>query len=187
MSLHHTSDAPSRPKRFTEGKLNNDLILKELGLVPGQTAVDIGCGTGYMARLFAQEVGLEGMVYALDVNPQYITELQAECDEPNLRPMVSDVAGGCVLPDDTADLVYLSTVLHAQRRDTLPVIAKELQRVLRPGGTLAVVEIAKHDTPFGPPVSQRFSPEELQQALLLSPVKTVDVAEHFYLQLFRNS
>jgi hypothetical protein len=51
---------------------------------------------------------------------------------------------------------------------------------------LAIVEIDKKETPFGPPLKIRFSPEELKEMVPLTPLKTIQVGEHFYMQLFQN-
>ena len=63
----------------------------------------------------------------------------------------------------------------------------ETSRLLKPGGTLAIVEIVKRDTPFGPPQELRFSPEELRQTLALPAQATVAVGDFFYLQLFTST
>lgn len=173
-------------KRFTEGMLDTDIILTELDVRSGQTVVDAGCGTGYMSILFAKETGPTGQVYALDINQAYITELRAQYREPNFRAQVCDMSDALPLDAASVDTIYVSTVIHSRTREQLQAFVAEAQRTLKPGGTLAVVELAKHDTPFGPPLKQRYSPEELQAAIGFSPVKTVPVAEHFYMQLFRN-
>jgi hypothetical protein len=62
----------------------------------------------------------------------------------------------------------------------------QAKNMLRPGGMLAVVEIEKKETSFGPPLNRRFSPEELKCIVPMSPLNTIQVGEHFYLQLFQN-
>ena len=172
-------------KRFTEGLLDERLIMQSLDVRTGQTVVDAGCGNGYMSMLFGKKVGPGGMVYALDVNTQFIKEVQAETTSENIRPMVADITQSTPLLDGCADVIYIATVLHSVGRDKMAGFAGEARRLLMPGGLLGVVEIAKHETPFGPPLSQRYSPEELRSALPFEPVRITDVAEHFYLQVFR--
>jgi len=43
------------------------------GLRPGQRVLDVGCGTGVLARLAADRVGSNGTVAGLDVNPDMLT------------------------------------------------------------------------------------------------------------------
>jgi len=39
--------------KFTEGFLNNKMVLKALNIKAGQTILDAGCGNGYMSKLFS--------------------------------------------------------------------------------------------------------------------------------------
>lgn len=172
-------------KRFTEGKLDNQAIIEELGISDGQTIMDVGCGNGYMSMLFAKEVAPSGLVYAIDVNELFINELREENTSEVLKSMVGDISHTMPVPSGVVDVVYVSTVVHSLSQERLSRLVDEVSRLLAPGGLLGVVEIAKHNTPFGPPLSQRYSPEELQALFPLTPVKTRPVAEHFYLQVFR--
>lgn len=173
-------------KRFTEDRLDNRLIMHALGVRPGQTIVDAGCGSGYMSMLFGREVEPGGVVWAVDVNPQFIKEIKAEITTDAICPVVADMAEGTPLPDGCADAVYMATVLHILSREQLLRVADEVRRLLVPGGLFGVVEFAKHDTNFGPPMSHRYDPDELCAALPFTPVSLNWVAEHFYLQVFRN-
>jgi hypothetical protein len=55
---------------------------------------------------------------------------------------------------------------------------------LKQGGILAIIEIKKEVTPFGPPMEIRFSPEELKRILSLTPKNLMDVGAYFYMQMF---
>jgi len=57
----------------------------------------------------------------------------------------------------------------------------------KPHARLAIVEIEKLDTPFGPPLDRRVSPEELKQTVTLTPLTKVRVGQYFYMQLFENT
>ena len=172
-------------RRFSDGMLDNGLILRELDIKPGRTVVDAGCGNGYMTMLFSDRVGPEGTVYGLDLNIDVFTSTFPGPLPANVSVMACDMTERIPLADGCADLVYISTVLHSIPRNRAPGLVREFGRVIRAGGTLAVVEMAKRETPFGPPVRQRYSPEELQEVFPFRPMKTVDVAEHFYMQLFQ--
>jgi len=45
----------------------------------------------------------------------------------------------------------------------------------------------EEDTPFGPPVEMRSSPEELRQKLAFTPRELIEVSEHFHMQIFVNT
>ncbi len=74
--------------------------------------------------------------------------------------------------------MYLCTVFHGFSIRQITGFKEEVRRVLKPGGRLAVVEIVKTDTPFGPPLRMRYSPEELKSTLGFLPLATVSVGEY---------
>jgi hypothetical protein len=49
---------------------------------------------------------------------------------------------------------------------------------------LAIVNIKKEITPFGPPMEMRLSPEELRQKISFIPKELFEVGDHFYMQIF---
>ena len=173
-------------RKFSEGLLDNRLILETLGVRPGWAILDAGCGNGYMSKVFARAVGPEGRVYALDKDRQFIRALDAEARGTNIQAMLGDVTGAVPLPDACLDLVYASTMVHVMTPSQLKLFAREAARLLKPGGWLAIVEIEKRELAFGPPVRQKYSPQELKEVIGLEPSDMVMVAEHFYLQVFRN-
>jgi uncharacterized GH25 family protein len=61
-----------------------------------------------------------------------------------------------------------------------------MKRLLKPNAYLAIVEVEKKETPFGPPLNSRYSPEDLKKIVPLVPVNTVQVGEHFYMQIFQD-
>jgi len=172
-------------RRFSDGMLDNDSILQELDIRPGQTVADVGCGNGYLAMLFSQAVGPTGRVYALDLCIDVFLTTFPDAIPPNVEAAQCDFTQGCPLADGVADLVFMATVIHSLKRDRLPGLTAELRRVIRPGGMFAAVEFAKHETVFGPPIGQRYAPADLQAVFPFTPLRTVFVAEHFYLQTFR--
>jgi len=170
--------------KSSEHLLETEAILAALGVEPGQTVLDAGCGNGYMARAFARQVGATGTVYALDPDEASIAALSVESQEPNLTAMVADITRPTGLAASTFDLIYLSTVVHGFSPEQMKGFETEAVRLLAPGGRLAIVEIAKRETPFGPPLERRLSPEQLRDALALLPVTLVELGEWFYMQVF---
>jgi len=170
--------------KSSEQLLDKTVILDHLGIVPGQTVLDAGCGSGYMAKEFSRRVGDAGKVFALDRDEIAVATLREETAGTNVSALVGDITTGMPLPPSSLDLVYVSMVLHGFSPAQIKGFRVEVVRLLKPQGRLAIVEIAKRDTPFGPPLRIRFSPEELKRALRLVPQATVDVGEHCYMQLF---
>lgn len=170
--------------KSSESLLDKGLILSALAIEPEQVVLDAGCGNGYMSRVFSTMVGERGKVCALDPDETAIATLQEQTVGSNVVPLVGDITTDTGLPQGAFDLIYLSTVVHGFSPEQLKGFEREARRLLAPGGKLAIVEIVKRNTPFGPPLDRRFSPQELRQALGLQPLSTVGVGEFFYLQTF---
>ncbi len=83
-------------------------------------------------------------------------------------------------------MIYLSTVLHGFSEGEIDGFQKEVKRLLKPNAILAIVEIKKEKTSFGPPLDIRYSPDELKEAINLNPKSLVEVGEYFYMQTFEN-
>jgi len=173
--------------KSSESFLDKQTILGALRIEPGQTVLDAGCGNGYMSKEFSKLVGGAGSVYALDPDEVSIARLRAELSGTNVMAMVGDITVTTRLPASIFDLVYLSTVVHGFSPEQFTGFKAEVQRLLSPQGRLAVVEIVKRETPFGPPLHRRLSPEELESSLGLVPLATLDVGEYFYMQIFGNA
>lgn len=172
--------------KFTEGLLDTELILNELNVKPGQTIIDAGCGTGYMTKIFSQTVSTSGKVYAIDRDKYFIDKLSDETKGTNVESIEGDITKLVQVMEHSADLIYVSTVIHALPKKKLMPFLKEAKRALKPNALLAIVEIEKKETPFGPAMENRYSPEELIQKVPMVPVKTAMVGEHFYMQFFIN-
>ena len=83
-------------------------------------------------------------------------------------------------------MVYVSTVFHIFTESQIEGFVAEIKRILKPNARLAIVNIKKEDTPFGP-VEMRPSPEELRQKVPLIPKTLIEISEYFYMQVFENA
>jgi len=171
-------------KKFSEGQLDVKTILRNLNINRGQTILDAGCGNGYMAKKFSVLMGNTGIIYALDSNAELINTLKKEVKKTNIKTMVGDMTRITEIEKNSIDLVYLSTVFHVFSESQVAGFNQEVDRILKPGGELAIINIKKEDTPFGPPLEMRSSPYELRQKLSFIPRELVEVGEYFYMQMF---
>jgi len=173
--------------KFSEGLLDYEKILANLDICAGQTILDAGCGNGYMAKKFSELVGKTGKIYALDPDRGSISNLIKETENTNIEAFVGDITKPTMLKTSSIDLVYLSTVFHIFSNAQIEKFVKEIKRILKPKARLAIVNIKKEDTPFGPPVEMRSSPEELRRKVPLNPTILIEVSKHFYMQVFENA
>jgi len=172
--------------KFTEGLLDHKRILKTLKIRAGQTLLDAGCGNGYMSKLFSNAVTPSGKVYAMDPDKYFINILKNETQGTNIETIEGDVTEPTQLNESLVDIIYISTVIHGFSKNQMRGFLQEAKRLLKPDAILAVVEIEKKETPFGPPMESRYSPEELQQIVPMAPVETIQVGRYFYMQIFQN-
>lgn len=172
--------------KSSESRLNKDIILKELNIRSGQTILDAGCGNGYMSKEFSKLLNNTGKVYALDPDKAAIEILKEETQGTNIKTIVGDITKRTHIGDASVDLIYLSTVFHGFSKGEIDGFQKEVKRLLKPNAVLAIVEIIKEATPFGPPLDIRFSPDELKETITLNPKSLAAVGEYFYMQTFEN-
>ncbi len=165
--------------------LNDELILSSLQLTAGQRVVDAGCGNGYMAGKISKYLGKTGKLYGLERTEESIRVLKDQVQKNNIEFLVGDITRTTTIKNNSVDLVYLSLVFHIFSASQIVGFEQEVRRILKAGGHLAIVNIEKTATSFGPPLDQRSSPEELIEKLSLVPEFCIKVAEHFYMQLFR--
>jgi ubiquinone/menaquinone biosynthesis C-methylase UbiE len=179
MTHHHKG-------KSSESFIDKDIILRELSIFPGQTILDAGCGNGYMSKEFSRLLNNTGKVYALDPDKEAIEKLKEESKGTNIETIEADITKKTPIDESSIDLIYLSTVFHGFQGDQIASFQKEIKRLLKPNTLLAIVEIQKQETPFGPPLDIRFSPEELKQTINLTPKSFVEVGQYFYMQVFEN-
>lgn len=130
-------DRINRLIAFGVGSWYRRWALSRAGLRPGMTVLDIGIGTGAVARAAARLVGPSGRVVGLDPSIGMLTQAAQK-----LRmPVIQGVAEGLPFRDATFDFLSMGYALRyvADLRATFA----ECHRVLRPGGTLLILDLAR--------------------------------------------
>lgn len=117
------------------------VLIGDLGLGPGSTGLDAGCGVGLYALWLAEAVGLRGRVIGIEPTAERVEAARAmvgkRLDAGRLEFREGD-ATALDLADGSVDWVWCGDVLH-HILDTDRALA-EFCRVVRPGGRIVVKE-----------------------------------------------
>jgi ubiquinone/menaquinone biosynthesis C-methylase UbiE len=150
---------------------NPEAILKEIGLQPGMTFADIGCGQGFFSIPAAKTVGNSGKVYCVDINPASIEKLREVVTVAGLTNIIlkTGKAEEVILCEACADIVFMGIVLH-DFSDPLKVLANA-RVILKPTGRLVNLDWKKEPMEFGPPLHIRFNEEKAKQLIETSGFK----------------
>ena len=141
--------APAFIGRFLDSNLRRwaqppAKLIERCGIMPGMRIMDLGCGSGAFTTFVARAVGEEGKVYAVDIQPAMLKQLERKLARPenrDIRNIELKQADAYNLPfeDESLDLVYMVTALP-EIPDRARAL-REIKRVLKPGGILAVTEL----------------------------------------------
>jgi ubiquinone/menaquinone biosynthesis C-methylase UbiE len=119
------------------------IVLEELEIGAGFEIADIGAGTGFYSRLFADAVGPEGWVFAIDIAPRFLEHINHKAREENVRNLTGVLGSdrSINLPPNSIDLAFICDTYHhfEYPQETL----KSIRRALRPGGTLAIIDFER--------------------------------------------
>lgn len=118
-------------------------IVKAAGVQLGWTVADVGAGTGLFTMLFAESVGKEGRVLAVDIAAPFLAKIRERAGKEN-HANVETVLGtdkDTKLPAGAVDVVFICDTYHHFEfpQDTLASI----HRALKPGGLLVVVDFQR--------------------------------------------
>ncbi|WP_458189149.1 class I SAM-dependent methyltransferase [Haladaptatus sp. NG-WS-4] len=114
-----------------------DELVERAGLEPGDSALDVGCGTGIVARRAARTVASDGSVVGLDPNMGMLEVAEAtSSDEDTAIEWREGDAADLPFSDETFDVVFCQQVLQFVPNPSTAL--QEIHRVLVPDGRLAV-------------------------------------------------
>jgi SAM-dependent methyltransferase len=109
----------------------------------GRDVVDVGCGDGFHLPFFAGAASVTGV----EPHPRLVARARARVDGMRDVRVVQAGAAALPLPDASVDLVHARTA-YFFGPGCEPGLA-EAERVLRPGGAVAVVDLDATVPPYG--------------------------------------
>lgn len=184
-------------KPIAAGKSSFNLIdsyklFSELSLKEDTSFLDLACGSGAYSIAASGYIGEKGIIYAVDLWKEGIDNLLKEVKIKhinNIHASIADISIHIPIESRCVDICLMATVLHDLIQDTThQETLEELKRVLKPNGSLAVIEFKKIEGPPGPPIHIRISPEKLDAILFphgFREMLTTDIGPYNYLSMFK--
>ena len=168
--MSHKKFDPSRaerliaPERYQE--LKPDVILKHLGIAPGSTIVDLGCGNGFFTFPAAVAMG-EGMVIAADMSEEMLSLLRQRNTPDNIQILqVEEVKMD--IEDDEVDAAVLIALYH-EFKHPMENLA-ELKRTLKPGGKVLILD-------WDPQADKERGPAKVHRVAKDKAIKNLEAAD----------
>lgn len=149
------------------GFLDTQRIISELRLTEGMHVGDFGAGSGFFTADAAKKVGMDGRVYAVDVQQGPLEAIRSRAESAGLENIEAvradlEVPGGTNIPSDALDVVLLANVLFQSQKKG--AIIAEAHRTLKPGGKLLVIDWKK-GAGGAVPDDMRSTPEEMRSVV----------------------
>ena len=139
-------------------------------LQPGETVLDVGCGTGTLALVAKERVGTTGQVCGIDPGPKQIARARSKAGKAGLPvDFQIGVIEQLAFSDQSFDVVLSTLMMHHLPDDLKRLGLAEIARVLKPGGRLLVLDM---NGPAGPWKSRLADLPALMQEAGFSQVET---------------
>ena len=116
-------------------------LLRLAHLGPGESVLDVGCGTGTLAIAAKRVAGAAGRVHGIDASPEMIARAERKATKAGVEVVFQNaLAQALPFPDAQFDAVLSTVMLHHLTRKVREQAAAEMRRVLKPGGRVLAVD-----------------------------------------------
>jgi ubiquinone/menaquinone biosynthesis C-methylase UbiE len=125
-----------REKKFRQ------TALELVSIEPGMNILDVGCGTGSLSVGAKQNLGNNGRVVGIDPSSIMIELARQKAEKAGVEvDFQVGVIENLEFNDDQFDLVLSSLMMHHLTDELKESGLQEVHRVLKPGGTLLIIEL----------------------------------------------
>lgn len=140
--------------------------LKSAGLRAGMQMADLGCGSGFFTIPAAQIVGEDYLVYAVDILKPALEHVRSRAKLEGLHNIKTvwanlDIIGSTKLAAGAVDFAFIASALFETQYPER--FLEEAKRILKPSGTLVIVEWDTEHMPIGPRPEHRIGEEDVTQ------------------------
>jgi ubiquinone/menaquinone biosynthesis C-methylase UbiE len=112
-------------------------------LRPGESVLDIGCGTGTLAIAAKRRVGSAGRVYGVDASPEMLARAKKKANKARAEVLFQKgIVEALSFPNGQFDAVLSTVMLHHLGRKARQQCANEVRRVLKPDGRVLAIDFA---------------------------------------------
>src|SRR5512138_3370681 len=123
---------------------------------PGDSVLEVGCGTGSLTLAAKRQAGPSGKVYGIDVIPgmiEFSRQKAAQANEDITFQLgsINDIP----FPENQFDVVMCSFMIFHMSDETRRTGIAEVHRVLKPGGLLLVVDLEMPANPLARAIAKR--------------------------------
>jgi ubiquinone/menaquinone biosynthesis C-methylase UbiE len=124
-------------------------LIQQAGIAGGQRVLDLGCGTGTLA-IMVKQMHPEAEVAGLDADPQMLRVAMAKAGRTGVAVTFDrGMTYSLPYPDASVDRVLSSLMIHHLKTPDKERTAREIQRVLKPGGQLHVIDFGRPRSFYG--------------------------------------
>lgn len=164
------------PKIGSGGFINQDEIIKKIGIKTGMVISDLGCGAGYFTVPMARMMQNTGKVYAVDVLSAPLEAVKSQAKLYGLLNVKTvranvEVVGGTKIPSGESDIVILANILF-QCKDHDSLFA-EAKRILAPGGKIVVIDWVPNNAALGPKFENCVSEEMAKREAIENGLRVI--------------